>query len=339
MLDNEGNGRFRVVDSNSAWDGIVRTRDPYDPAAEAARYPGISIHVYRFPETSTPPADAQPSGAAANAPALTAGASATVASGAQCLRLRAAPGLSAGVVSCLPSGLPLTVTATGPQADGYHWVEVAWGSLHGWLASEYLVAATPSAATPPAPAPPRPPHRHRPQSRPRPRPQPAPAAVAPPAPATADQPPPAATPASTPPTPAPRAPAAAPATYTVVPGDTLSGIAARLAPNGLGFRDFLDAIDAANGLGADSILAVGRVIVLPSAAAANAAPTTPPAAAAPSAAVPAPVTDYSVAPGDTLSGIAARFEPAGGGFAAFLDAIYWRTASTHRASSTSGRSS
>lgn len=54
VLDNLGGGRFRVVDSNSNFDGIVRIRDYYDPGAAAARYPGLSFRIYRLPER--PPA-------------------------------------------------------------------------------------------------------------------------------------------------------------------------------------------------------------------------------------------------------------------------------------------
>ena len=42
VLDNYGGGVFRVIDSNSQWDGMVRIRDNYSPAASAVRY-GASI--------------------------------------------------------------------------------------------------------------------------------------------------------------------------------------------------------------------------------------------------------------------------------------------------------
>ena len=189
-----------------------------------------------------------------------------------------------------------TVTATGPQADGYHWVEVAWGSLHGWLASEYLVAATPSAATPPPPAP-------------------AAAAAAP-------------TPAATaPPThnQQPQGPAVAAHPRTgPCSGNTLGAARRITRPGGSGQRSggaghvhggeaatpspasrsasarrasalahSSTRSHAANGLrGLDSVLAVGRVIALPSAVGRHApAPPTPPQSApAPTATAPPPAS-------------------------------------------------
>lgn len=92
----------------------------------------------------------------------------------------------------------------------------------------------------------------------------------------------------------PMAPAA-PATYTIVRGDTISGIAARY---GLDTNTVLQL----NGLSANTIIYPGQQIKLSGSAP---APSTP--APAPS---PAPGSSsgasYTVVPGDTLSGIAAR---------------------------------
>jgi LysM repeat protein len=126
---------------------------------------------------------------------------------------------------------------------------------------------------------------------------PAPAPVAP-APAT--------------PAPAPAAPAAA-ATYTVVRGDSLSGIASRF---GTTTRNLM----SLNGITNANLIRVGQVITLsatgaPAAPAPAPAPETPaPAPATPAPATPAPVepsasatTSYTVVARDTLSGIASRF--------------------------------
>jgi hypothetical protein len=40
VLDNLGNGKFRVIDSNSEYDGVVRVRDNYNPAELSTRQPG-----------------------------------------------------------------------------------------------------------------------------------------------------------------------------------------------------------------------------------------------------------------------------------------------------------
>ena len=104
-------------------------------------------------------------------------------------------------------------------------------------------------------------------------------------------------------TPAPVATPAQPTTssYTVVPGDTLTAIAARL-------HTTVAALVSANGLKNPSLIRIGQVLTVPGAAqAAVAAPA--PAASVPTS-VPTSITtrtSYTVARGDTLSGIAARY--------------------------------
>ena len=91
---------------------------------------------------------------------------------------------------------------------------------------------------------------------------------------------------------APQAGAAVP--HTVETGETLSGIA---AANGMS----ASSLAAANGLAPDAHVILGTTIQIPSAGEAAAA-----APAAPAAGAPQPMGGYTVQPGDTLSGIAAR---------------------------------
>jgi hypothetical protein len=83
---------------------------------------------------------------------------------------------------------------------------------------------------------------------------PAPAAVATPTSTTAVAAPPPATPVR----------AASPSTYVVEEGDSLSSIAERFHRPEVSIGTFLDALYAANGLTAESLLRVGQVLRLPS---------------------------------------------------------------------------
>lgn len=87
--------------------------------------------------------------------------------------------------------------------------------------------------------------------------------------------------------PAPSAPAQASGTYTVVGGDTLSGIAAR-------FGTTVAALAAINGIANPNLINVGQVLRISG----QAAPSAPAAPAGGS---------YTVVAGDTLSGIAQRY--------------------------------
>lgn len=94
---------------------------------------------------------------------------------------------------------------------------------------------------------------------------------------------------------APAAPATA-STYTVKSGDYLYGIA---RAHGVG----LNALLAANGLSATSIIRPGQVLKIPAPGAPAAAPATPPAASAPSSGASG---TYTVRRGDALYAIASR---------------------------------
>lgn len=342
VIDNQGGGKFRVVDSNSNFDGIVRIRDGYDPGAAAARYPGLSFHVYRLPDRSptlstspTAPSGAPPALTVSTPGNLSIGGGAEVAADGDCLRVRSIAGLSGAILGCLPTGMRVTVTQPGPEVDGYRWVGISNGAIAGWASERYLrPMGAPTnglvSETAPAPAPtPRivngviPPRgiglivfsggtdaellaasgcpaetasfwtfqndrfvqllpgvpipivnaewrstfpdgipastplmgRCRPLE---PSSSPEPAAAAPP-------PIPATTPAAIPTVaPAPPATSAAPSTYVVVEGDSLSAIAERFRRPEVSIGAFLDALYAANGLTAESVLRLGLVLRLPS---------------------------------------------------------------------------
>lgn len=132
-----GNGIFNVVDSNSQWDGIVRLRPNYDPAAAAARYSGLTFHIYRI--TGTGPSSAAPVPPAASA--IQPGDQVTVKTPGDCLNMRSGPGLDQSPIACLPDGSVVSVLAGPLNVGGRLWVQVDTPSGRGWAATEFLAAA------------------------------------------------------------------------------------------------------------------------------------------------------------------------------------------------------
>ncbi|MSP22040.1 MAG: hypothetical protein EXR66_03310 [Dehalococcoidia bacterium] len=172
-VDVLGAGRFRVIDSNLGFDGVVRVRDDYNPIVLAARFARINVHVYRFGQpTPASAADAprvptassnQPignttQGGSATSPQQSTSSTAVIRADGDCLRLRAAPSTSAPVLTCLADGSTVTLRDGTQQADGVAWQAVSAGGRSGWVASQYLVktggapAVLPTAQPTPAPS-------------------------------------------------------------------------------------------------------------------------------------------------------------------------------------------
>ncbi len=105
-------------------------------------------------------------------------------------------------------------------------------------------------------------------------------------------------------TPAPAAPTASTPTtsYTVVRGDSLSRIAAR-------YGTTVAALASTNGIANPSLIRIGQVLTVPSKGSSPTTPVAPAPAPAPAVSPPSTSTtaSYTVARGDTLSGIAARY--------------------------------
>ena len=152
ILEDEGGGKFTVIDSNSNFDGVVRVRTGYAPAAVAARYPGLSFHIYRLPERALGvPAPAPPASFVNTPGVIPIGSAAEIAADGDCLRVRTIAGLSGTIVGCLPTGARVTVTQPGPDVDGYHWVTISNGAISGWASERYLRAVNRIAVVPAAP--------------------------------------------------------------------------------------------------------------------------------------------------------------------------------------------
>lgn len=158
VMENYGGGKFRVVDSNASYDGVVRVRD-YEPRSITLRYPYISIHVYHLIDTPVPangivPPGSSSGGTTVTAPVpLTPGAQAVVAADGDCLRVRAVPALSGATLTCMPTGASITIAGGTAEADGYKWLRITGPSgTSGWAVEQYLrgTAAPTSAGGAPA---------------------------------------------------------------------------------------------------------------------------------------------------------------------------------------------
>lgn len=186
VLNVDGGGTFRVIDSNLSFDGIVRVRDRYNPIALAARYPNLNVHVFRFLEpiggaTTTAEVGERPlpsstgatpmlatgdpgiasysvgaairqvTGGSSASPQQAAGTAVVRAEG-DCLRLRAAPTTASAVLTCIPDGATVNLLSGTQQADGVLWQSLVASGQTGWAASQYLVRTGATSAPAPAPA-------------------------------------------------------------------------------------------------------------------------------------------------------------------------------------------
>jgi uncharacterized protein YraI len=141
VIENYGNGSYKVIDSNWGWDERVRIHD-WTPR------PASHLRLYAYRISAGPPPDLPA------APSLAVGVETTVSTGdGSCLNLRSAPGIGNSIISCLPDGSPVTVISEPVSVGGYTWVKVATSRGEGWVASEYLRAVSaPSGADEPAAA-------------------------------------------------------------------------------------------------------------------------------------------------------------------------------------------
>jgi hypothetical protein len=149
VIEQNGDGTVTVIDSNANWDEMVRIRTDYDPAASAARFPGLEARAYRFTQVASPVESSQA--------ALTAGEQARVTTDTGgCLNLRSGPSTGASIIHCLPNGTTLTVLDGEIEGGDFRWrlVDTSWGT--GWVADQFLVplgsSAPPPTSSSPEPA-------------------------------------------------------------------------------------------------------------------------------------------------------------------------------------------
>ena len=146
ILRANGDGTFDVIDSNQQWDGIVRLRPGYDPAALAS-VRGLNFHIYRITAGSAPSATAR-SAQPAPTPAASfqAGDRARVNTPGECLNLRSEP--VGNVITCVPHGTSTTVIGSPVTSAGMTWVQVQTPSGAGWMAAPYLQREPSATASP-----------------------------------------------------------------------------------------------------------------------------------------------------------------------------------------------
>ena len=82
---------------------------------------------------------------------IEAGSSVVVRGDGDCLRVRAAPSITAEVLTCLADGSQALVLAGPVTADAHSWLQIEASSTIGWAAGEYLelVATAPEPEAPP----------------------------------------------------------------------------------------------------------------------------------------------------------------------------------------------
>jgi hypothetical protein len=145
ITENLGGGSFNGIDSNSQWDEVVRERFDYTPGEIAAErstadHP-LSFHIYRFPvpgvtlppTTSVKTANFEP------------GDKARVNTSGDTLNLRDKP--AGTVVGKLADRTIVTIiSAQKVTVNGRDWVQVSTPIGEGWVASQYLQAASAEAS-------------------------------------------------------------------------------------------------------------------------------------------------------------------------------------------------
>jgi hypothetical protein len=136
IVSAHGDGTFGAIDSNQNFDGVVRLRPGYDPAAlSAAR--GLNFHIYRLSGVSS---------AAPAPPPLDPGQAARVNTPGDCLRLRSAP--AGNIVRCISHGISVSITGSASVVDGIAWVPVSTPFGKGWMAQDFLAKDPAAAANP-----------------------------------------------------------------------------------------------------------------------------------------------------------------------------------------------
>jgi uncharacterized protein YraI len=135
VLNNNGDGTLDAIDSNQNFDGIVRLRPNYDPAASAARY-GLQVHVYRI--SGTPGGATTPRPVAAQPPRFAAGDKVIVRAGPEGLNLRPNASTNQPAIGLLKDGAVLTVLADPVSAERRLWLNVATPLGNGWVATDFV---------------------------------------------------------------------------------------------------------------------------------------------------------------------------------------------------------
>jgi hypothetical protein len=144
VLEANGDGTFDVIDSNQLWDGVVRLRAGYDPAALAVAR-GLSFHIYRLsgdPAPAAAPASTPAAGTASFAP----GDRARVNTPGECLNLRTEP--VGNVITCVPHGTSTTVVGGPIVSARFTWVQVETPHGTGWMAAQFLQKEPSAPASP-----------------------------------------------------------------------------------------------------------------------------------------------------------------------------------------------